>query len=75
MRFSADENEVLERGKGPILLEPVKATIAVAGRHMEKVNLLDHDGRRTDRTLSTTHGQFTIDGATDKTMYYEIVLR
>lgn len=75
MKFNADEDEILERGKGPILMEPVKTTVAVSGRRIEKVNVLDHDGRRTDRTLPTDDGQFTIDGAVDETMYYEIVLR
>jgi hypothetical protein len=75
MELSAGENEILERGKEPILMEPVKATVAIADRLIEEVNVLDHDGRRADRTLTTTGGQFTIDGATDRTMYYEIVLR
>ena len=75
MELNADENEILERGKGPILMEPVKATVALVGRRIEKVNVLDHDGRHTDRTLPATGGQFSIDGGTDKTMYYEIVLR
>ncbi|MCP4639190.1 MAG: hypothetical protein GY851_02085, partial [bacterium] len=75
MKFSESEDEVVERGKAPILLEPVKATIAISGRGVRKVNVLDHDGRRTDRTISATTGRFTIDGARDRTIYYEIVLR
>jgi hypothetical protein len=37
--------------------------------------VLDHDGRRTGRTLSVKDGQFTIDGVTDKTLYYEVVFQ
>jgi len=75
MKLNDSENEIVEQGKAPILLEPVKAAIAISGRDVRKVNLLDHDGRRTDRTISATAGCFTIDGARDKTIYYEIVLR
>jgi hypothetical protein len=64
---------VIDNGKGPILLEPVKATIRIKGRRLKAVNLLDHDGRRTKRTLAVKGGRFTIDGAKDKTLYYEVV--
>ena len=57
----------------PIMLEPVKATITIAGRRIAAVNLLDHDGKRTSRTSRSANGAFTIDGARDQTPYYEIV--
>ena len=67
--------KVLDNGKAPILLEPVKATIAIAGRTIAAVNVLDHDGRRTDKTLPVKDGQFAIDGARDQTLYYEVVFQ
>ena len=66
------DNRVLENGGPPILLEPVKATISVTGRMIKAVHLLDHDGRRTQKTLPVVEGKFLIDGATDKTPYYEV---
>ena len=75
MALNESENEIVARGAAPIRLEPVKATIDLTGYDIEKVNVLDHDGRRTGRTIPVTAGQFTIDGARDKTMYYEIVLQ
>jgi hypothetical protein len=72
MKFGPGGDELLDKGKGPVLMEPVKATIAVAGRKLSQVWLLDHDGRRTEKTLSVANGQFTLDGATDKTPYYEL---
>ena len=66
------DNRVLENGTGPILLEPVKATVALTGRLIKAVHLLDHDGRRTGKTLSVINGAFTIGGATDKTPFYEL---
>ena len=50
--YFAPDNRVLKNGGPPILLEPVKATLTIAGRPIEAVNILDHDGRRTGRTLS-----------------------
>ncbi len=73
--YFAPDNKVLNNGGPPILLEPVKAAITIAGRPIEAVNVLDHDGRRTGRTLAVTDGRFVLDGAKDKTLYYEVVFR
>ena len=72
-KYFALDNKALDNGKAPILLEPVKATISLAGRKVGAVNILDHDGRRTGKTLPVQNGGFTIDGAKDKTLYYEVV--
>ena len=71
-RVFSPEEKMVANGKAPILLEPVKATITV-GRDISTVNLLDQDGRRTGRTLPVHARQFTIDGAKDKALYYEVV--
>ena len=62
-------------GGPPILLEPVKATVTIASRPIEAVNILDHDGRRTGRMLALTDGRFALDGAKDQAIYYEVVFR
>ena len=59
-------------GNGLIILEPVRATLKIKRSGAPTVNILDHNGRRTGRTLPVKNGSFTIDGAKDKTMYYEI---
>ena len=74
MKLSDSEDEIIERGAAPILMEPVRATVALSGRDAMQVNVLDHDGRRTGEALAISAGRFTIDGARDKTMYYEIVM-
>jgi hypothetical protein len=71
----AFDGRVLDNGKAPILLEPVKATITVGGRPIAAVNVLDHDGKRTGRTLAVAGGTFTIDTAQDKSLYYEVVFQ
>jgi hypothetical protein len=73
--YFAPSNKVLNNGRAPILLEPVKATVSFAGRPIASVNILDHDGRRTDRTVPVTDGRFTIDGAKSKAIYYEVEFR
>jgi hypothetical protein len=74
-RYFTPDNKVIDNGKPPILLEPVKATVSLAGRTVEAVHILDHDGRRTGRTLAVKDGRFTLDGTKDKAMYYEVVFR
>ncbi len=70
MKFNDAGNSLLDRGKPPILMEPVKATIGIVKAGAPKLFLLDHDGLRTQATLPINNGTFTIDGARDKTPYY-----
>ncbi len=74
-KVMAFDGRVVDNGKPPILLEPVKATITIAGRPIAAVKVLDHDGKRTAKTLAVTDGTFTIDGAQDKALYYEVVFK
>ena len=69
--FSLDAH-TLDNGRAPILIEPVKATIAFAGRRVAAVNVLNQNGGRTGRSLPVVEGRFTIDGARDRTLYYEV---
>jgi hypothetical protein len=71
--YFSTNNRVLNNGRSPILLEPVKATLTIAGRKVKSVNVLDHDGLRTERTVAVKDGRFTIDGAKEKAIYYEVV--
>ncbi|MFP4635009.1 MAG: hypothetical protein ACLFRD_04035 [Nitriliruptoraceae bacterium] len=63
-------------GGEPLVMEPVRARISLAGtgRRVREVCVLDHDGRRTDRTVPVQDDAFTIDGTRDRALYYEIVL-
>ncbi len=61
---------ILERGKGPIVMEPVKAEIAIHLTGTPTVHLLDHSGRKTGQTIPVVNQTFEIDGARDKTCYY-----
>jgi hypothetical protein len=74
-KYFATDGRTLENGKGPTLLEPVKATLTISGRSIALVNVLDHAGRPTGRTLPVQDGRFTLDSAKDKALYYEVVFR
>jgi hypothetical protein len=74
-KYFAIDGKPLDNGKAPILLEPVKAAVTFAGRPVVAVNLLDHSGRRTGKSLPVNHGRFTIDGSRDRALYYEVVFK
>jgi len=65
-----DDSHLLSPGSTPILMEPVKARIALRRPGIPTVTLLDHDGYRTEKTLPVSAGAFEIDGARDHTCYY-----
>ena len=71
-KYFAIDSRTLDNGHGPILLEPVRATLTFSSRSVAAVNVLDHDGRRTGKSLTVAGGRFSIDGARDKTLYYEV---
>jgi hypothetical protein len=70
MKFGVSGDELLERGKGPIVMEPVLASLKLNRSGSVKVMVLDHDGRRTTNVVTASNGVFTIDGSRDKSPYY-----
>lgn len=63
---------IASKGRAPILMEPVKATIRIERDGNPTVELLDHDGLPTGKTIPVQDGTFTIDGARDATPYYVV---
>ncbi len=61
---------ILDAGKAPVVMEPVKAAIRIDRPGEAAVHVLDHDGGRTGKTLPIEDGTIAIDGARDKTCYY-----
>ncbi|MDP6634026.1 MAG: hypothetical protein QGG42_03940 [Phycisphaerae bacterium] len=64
------DTRILDRGKAPVVMEPITARIEIRRKGSPVVHVLDHAGRKTGRTLPVTNGTFKIDGARDKTCYY-----
>jgi hypothetical protein len=73
MTYSADGTELLTVGEAPLLLEPVRAQLALRRRGRPQVHVLDHVGRRTGQTLPVRRGQVQLDGAESRAIYYELV--
>jgi hypothetical protein len=83
-RFDDFASQPLVRAKakaGPLLIEPVKATITLKGRRVERVLGLDHDGRLPAQpsvvaTQDTYDGaRFTLDGRKHRTVYYLVKIK
>lgn len=66
------EDEILQVGAAPVLMEPVEAEITIRKPGDPKVIVLDHDGLPTGTAVPAAGGTFTIDGASDKTPYYTV---
>lgn len=65
-----------DKPKGPVLVEPVRATIELDRRNVRRVVALDHGGHLPEDAMEipwkkTKDGaRFTLDGAKSKTVYY-----
>jgi hypothetical protein len=58
------DHNVLKKGKGPLVMEPVKVEIQLpANRGNAIVNILDHEGCRTGQTLPPQNGKVILGGA------------
>jgi hypothetical protein len=66
------ENRIIEKGEPPVVMEPVKAKILIRRKGTPTVHVLDHNGRKTGKTLPIDGGILEIDGARDETCYYLI---
>lgn len=72
MVYNNDHTELLETGKSPILLEPVKFSLSVNRNSNPKVTILDHSGFRTSNTVHINRGKCILDGLKNKAIYYLI---
>ena len=63
---------LINRGTGPILMEPVICDIILKRPGTPTVHVLDHDGRRTGKTLPVENGRVKLDGRETKAVYYEV---
>ncbi len=67
------QGKMRSKGKGPVLMEPMKAEFTIKRSGKPTVYICDHNGVRTDKTIPVKNNSFTIDGETSKTVYYEVV--
>jgi hypothetical protein len=74
-RYFTVNQQILDNGKPPVVLEPVAATLTFTGRAIDRVDVLDNSGYSTGNTLDATNGSFSIDGTRDKTLYYLVTFQ
>jgi hypothetical protein len=71
--FNDDWSQLLAEGGPPLLMEPVQATIRLAGAPPRQVRPLDLYGVPQEYSIDVAaDGSFVIDG-TFRTYYYEII--
>lgn len=63
------------KGRSPIMLEPIKCEIRIERADQPTVHVLDHDGKRSGRTVPVSGGLIQIDTGRDQSPYYEIEYR
>lgn len=66
------DGAILAAGQPPVIMEPVRADIALPAGRALFLRALDQDGRRTAAKLPVADGRITIDGAAQKTIYWEL---
>ena len=70
MKLSPAGDKMLAPGAAPVLMEPVRAKIALGRTGAATLIALDHDGRPTGKTVAVTNGILDIDTARENTPYY-----
>ncbi|HEX2749144.1 MAG TPA: hypothetical protein VHM91_14150, partial [Verrucomicrobiales bacterium] len=71
-KYSDDGTKLLSTGTAPLLMEPVQATIKLAGTAPSKVRPLDYYGVPMKTALEIKDGAFVIDGRS-RAYYYEVL--
>jgi hypothetical protein len=66
---------LVDRGRDPMLVEPVTVDIQFQRSGEPTIHVLDHDGRRTGRTVPVENRKATLDGAQTQTVYYEVTFQ
>lgn len=68
-----DGSYLVKTGEAPALLEPVDFELRVKNRPVKTINILDHTGNLTGKTIDFNNNTIEIKGSEYKTIYYEIV--
>jgi hypothetical protein len=73
--LALDNKTIIDNGSAPIVLAPIQAEITFPRRKIAQVVILDHDGRRTERTAPVVENRITIDTGKDRALYYEVLFQ
>lgn len=64
--------ELIEADGPPLRVEPVRVDLRFKTRRGLTVHVLDHDGRRTGRSVPVTDGVVQLNGTQTQAVYYEV---
>ncbi|MDN3686865.1 beta-galactosidase [Cyclobacterium jeungdonense] len=70
MEYSASGDVLEAKGTSPLLLEPVDLRLGLPKGRDFYIQILDHDGRVTDKQLITGKGALEVSGTHFKSLYY-----
>jgi len=73
MTYNADQTELLEVGKAPILLEPVEVDLQLRRKGAPTIHVLDHAGNRTGEQVPVRQNKAELSGNRYQAIYYELV--
>lgn len=65
--------DLIARGDGPMRVEPVSVDVRLRRSDRATVHILDHDGRRTGKTVDLHDGTLRLEGRETRAIYYEVV--
>ena len=71
-RYLDNDSRIQSIGDGPLVMEPVRATIHLPAGADYRVEKLDHNGLPTGNFIPVEKNSFSIDGAIDQTPFYLI---
>jgi len=72
MRYDENKSQLLDIGKAPVLMEPVKVDLRIDRPGQPDVYVLDPTGKRTGEKIKQTGDTIKLDSGLYKTIYYEI---
>lgn len=71
--YNGKETSLERVGKEPLKVEPVKVELEFELGNFKKVNVLDHDGLRTGKSLPIENSKVVLDGKEHQAIWYEVV--
>lgn len=72
MEYNEDHTHLLNSGKAPVLVEPVRFSFSINRKKAPKITVLDHYGNKTSEIVDSRGKDIIFDGALTKSFYYLI---
>ena len=70
MEYNKEHTELLDAGKAPLLIEPVRFSLSTSRKKAPRITVLDHYGNKTPEIINYGGEEIIIDGGITKSFYY-----